>query len=244
MGEQILKISLRLDRSVLGPEISAPEPSDTQDSEKSAAEPSKMAASFKMLSRGLSTSSALNQLVKTPTQVFGTEGRYAAATKQKSLEAVEKDLKTMSDVIGKDARFAQFMADPSVKKNIKAEGVAGACDKMKMNALTKNLFVAMAENGRHGLVGPVIASFNTIMAAHRGEIICDVTTAKELNAAMKKEVEATIALFLKKGQKSLISYNVKPEIMGGMVVSIGDRFVDMSTASKVKKYTEIIQAAA
>ena len=67
---------------------------------------------------------------------------------------------------------------------------------------------------------------------------------QELNAAMKKEVEATIALFLKKGQKSLISYNVKPEIMGGMVVSIGDRFVDMSTASKVKKYTEIIQAAA
>jgi len=208
-----------------------------------------MAASFKMLSRGLSTSSALNQLVKTPTQVFGTEGRYAAAlysaaTKQKALEAVEKDLKTMNDVIGKDARFAQFMADPSVKKNIKAEGVAGACDKMKMNALTKNLFVAMAENGRHGLVGPVIASFNTIMAAHRGEVICDVTTAKELNAAMKKEVEATVALFLKKGQKSLISYNVKPEIMGGMVVSIGDRFVDMSTASKVKKYTEIIQAAA
>ena len=40
---------------------------------------------------------------------------------------------------------------------------------------------------------------------------------------MKKEVEATIALFLKKGQKSLISYEVKPEIMGGMVVSIGDR---------------------
>ena len=67
---------------------------------------------------------------------------------------------------------------------------------------------------------------------------------QELNAAMKKEVEATIALFLKKGQKSLISYAVKPEIMGGMVVSIGDRFVDMSTASKVKKYTEIIQAAA
>ena len=131
----------------------------------------------------MSTSSALNQLVKTPTQVFGTEGRYAAAlysaaTKQKSLEAVEKDLKTMNDVIGKDARFAQFMADPSVKKNIKAEGVAGACDKMKMNALTKNLFVAMAENGRHGLVGPVIASFNTIMAAHRGEVIYDVTTAK------------------------------------------------------------------
>merc|ERR1711973_750720 len=122
-----------------------------------------------MLSRGLSTSAGLSQLVKTPAPVFGTEGRYAAAlysaaTKKKALDAVEKDLKAMKATLGKDARFAEFLADPSVKKT----------------ALTKNLFVAMAENGRHGLVGPVIASFDTIMAAHRGEVICDVTTAKEL----------------------------------------------------------------
>merc|ERR1711997_898823 len=204
-----------------------------------------MAASFgRVCSRGLSSSASLSQLVKTPTPVYGTEGRYAAAlysaaSKNKALEAVEKDLKTMTATLGKDAQFAAFLADPSVKENIKADGVAGACDKLKMNVL-----VAMAENGRHGLVGPVISSFNTIMAAHRGEVICTVSTAKALAAPMKKEVEATIALFLKKGEKSLISYEVKPEIMGGMVVSIGDRFVDMSTASKVKKYTEIIQAAA
>merc|ERR1711863_22313 len=89
-----------------------------------------------------------------------------------------KDLKTMTATLGKDAQFAAFLADPSVKKNMKADGVAGACDKLKMNVLSKNLFVAMAENGRHGLVGPVISSFNTIMAAHRGEVICTVSTAK------------------------------------------------------------------
>merc|ERR1712226_1643919 len=116
-----------------------------------------MAASFgRVVSRGLSSSASLSQLVKTPTPVYGTEGRYAAAlysaaSKNKALEAVEKDLKTMTATLGKDAQFAAFLADPSVKK----------------------------------------------------------------------EIEATIALFLKKGQKSLISYEVKPEIMGGMVVSIG-----------------------
>jgi len=208
-----------------------------------------MAASFKIVSRGFSSSASLGQLVKTPAPVFGTEGRYAAAlysaaTKQKALAAVEKDLATMKTTIAKDKRFAEFLADPSVKKTIKAEGLSGACDKLKLNPLTKNLFVALAENGRHNLVQPVISSFSSIMAAHRGEIVCEVTTAKPLNAAMSKEVEAAIALFLKKGQKSLISYKVDANIMGGMVVSIGDRFVDMSTASKVKKYSEIIQAAA
>jgi len=208
-----------------------------------------MASSLKILSRGFSSSASVGQLVKTPTAVFGTEGRYAAAlysaaTKQKALAAVEKDLRTMKDTIAKDAKFAQFLADPSVKKTVKADGLSGACDKLKMNALSKNLFVALAENGRHALVPSVIASFDSIMAAHRGEVVCEVTTAKALNAAMTKEVEATIGLFLQKGQKSLITYKVNPAIMGGMIVSIGDKYVDMSTASKVKKYSEIIQAAA
>jgi len=209
-----------------------------------------MAASFRMISsRGFSSTASLSQLVKTPAPVFGTEGRYAAAlysaaTKQKALDAVEKDLKTMKATIQKDKKFAEFLADPSVKKTIKADGLSGACDKLKLNPLSKNLFVALAENGRHGLVDSVIASFSSIMAAHRGEVVCEVTTAKALNAAMTKEVEAAIAMFLKKGEKSLTSYKVDPSIMGGMVVSIGDRFVDMSTASKVKKYSEIIQAAA
>merc|ERR1712108_91428 len=61
-----------------------------------------MAASFgRVCSRGLSSSASLSQLVKTPTPVYGTEGRYAAAlysaaSKNKALEAVEKDLKTMT----------------------------------------------------------------------------------------------------------------------------------------------------
>jgi F-type H+-transporting ATPase subunit O len=61
---------------------------------------------------------------------------------------------------------------------------------------------------------------------------------------MQKEVEATIGLFLQKGEKSKVGYKVDPAIMGGMVVSIGDKYADMSIATKMKKYTEIIQAAA
>jgi len=37
---------------------------------------------------------------------------------------------------------------------------------------------------------------------------------------------------------------VDPSLIGGMVVSIGDKYADMSIASKMKKYTELIKAAA
>ena len=41
-----------------------------------------------------------------------------------------------------------------------------------------------------------------------------------------------------------MSYKVDPAIVGGMVVSIGDKYADMSISSKMKKYTELIKAAA
>ena len=139
---------------------------------------------LRVISRGLSTSvGGRLQLVQPPIQVFGTEGRYAtalysAATKKKSLDAVEKDLKTFHDTLKKDTRLSEFLADPSIKKSLKADGLNAACDKLKMNELSKNLFMALAENGRFNMVGNVTNAFNTIMAAHRGEVVCEVTTAK------------------------------------------------------------------
>merc|ERR1711997_1131786 len=163
---------------------------------------------FRIIVRGFSSSVTRNAgLVKAPIQVYGTEGSYAAAlysaaSKNKVLDAVEKDLITFQATLKKDPRLSDFLADPSVKKTLKLEGLASACDKLKMNVLSKNLIAAMAENGRYNLVDSVCVSFNTIMSAHRGEVVCEVTTAKALDAAMKKEVETTIGLFIKGREKS------------------------------------------
>lgn len=55
-----------------------------------------------------------------------------------------------------------------------------------------------------------------------------------------------IVLFQKflKGKETLqLTAKVDPSLMGGMIVSIGDKYVDMSVATKVKKYTELINTA-
>eukprot|EP00088_Acartia_fossae_P054465 TRINITY_DN6261_c1_g2_i1.p1 TRINITY_DN6261_c1_g2~~TRINITY_DN6261_c1_g2_i1.p1 ORF type:complete len:218 (+),score=94.69 TRINITY_DN6261_c1_g2_i1:28-654(+) len=208
-----------------------------------------MAKNLSVLARQFSTSSANNALVRAPVAVFGIEGRYAtalysAASKQKSLDAVEKDLKSFSDVLQKDQRLGEFLRDPSVQKSLKNDGLAGVADKMKLNPLSKNLLLAVAENNRFNLIPAIATAFSTIMAGHRGEVVCEVTTAKALNAAMTKEIEAALSGHLKKGEKALITYKVDPALIGGMVVSIGDKFCDMSMATKLNKYSELLKAAA
>lgn len=50
--------------------------------------------------------------------------------------------------------------------------------------------------------------------------------------------------FLQPNETLHLTAKVDSSLIGGMVVSIADKYVDMSVASKVKKYTELISATA
>lgn len=50
--------------------------------------------------------------------------------------------------------------------------------------------------------------------------------------------------FVKSNQTIQLKETVDPNIIGGLIASIGDKYVDMSVATKIKKYTDLIQSAA
>lgn len=196
--------------------------------------------------RNLSTSSAASQLVKAPVQVFGVEGRYAtalysAATKLKQLESVEKDLTAIQKAIRTNPKIKDSIASPIIQRKKMAAALKDAAAQTKMSAATSNLLEVMAENGRLKRLDGVITAFNTIMAGHRGEVVCEVITAKPLDSAQLQQLEAALKKFVSAKESIQLTTKVDPTIMGGMVVSIGDKYIDMSIASKVKKYTEILQ---
>jgi len=204
-----------------------------------------MAFCPKSFVRQLSTSAASLQMVKPKVQLFTLEGRYAtalysAASKNKELGKVEKDVAAFGALLKKDEPLRELLLNPLNKKSLKAEALAFVFSKTKASPLVANVFTAMAENNRLSMVNDVVESFDVIMAAERGEVACEVTTAKALDAAGLKEITATLQAFMAKGESIKLATKVDPAIIGGMKVSIGDKFVDMSIASKIKKYTGVI----
>jgi len=81
---------------------------------------------------------------------------------------------------------------------------------------------------------------NRLMSANRKELLCRVITAKPLDDKLRNDLDSVLKQFSKKGEKVNIDATVDPTIMGGMIVEIGDRYIDMSIASKIKAYTEIL----
>ncbi|MCL4119637.1 UNVERIFIED_CONTAM: hypothetical protein GTU68_033893 [Idotea baltica] len=199
-----------------------------------------------VLARTFSTSVSSAQLVKPKVQVFGNDGRYAmalysAASKKKALNEVEKDMKTISALMKSDPTFRNFLLNPLLSKDLKKSAIESVTKKKNANPLTANLLGVLTDNGKIQNIEGVAGAFNTLMAAERGEVICEVTTAKELDASMKKELEGVLRGFVKKGESIQLTMKVDESIIGGMLVSIGDKYVDMSMASKIKKYTSLIQ---
>merc|ERR1712150_307006 len=141
-----------------------------------------------------------------------------------------------------DVRFKEFLLDPSQKRKFKQNTLADILKKQKYSDITSNLFATMAENGRLRITGDVMKAFRTIMSAHRGEIVITVTSAQPLDATNQKELKASLQGFAGQGQKMDILMKVDPSLLGGMTVNIGgDRFVDMSTATKIKKYKAVLE---
>ncbi|XP_018328208.1 ATP synthase subunit O, mitochondrial [Agrilus planipennis] len=203
---------------------------------------------FSILIRCLNTSSITTQMVKPPIQVFGTEGRYAtalysAATKENKLDSVEKELVMFQTTIQKDEKLREFVLNPTIKRQTKSEAIKAIASKLSLSSQSSNLLQLLAENGRLKNFDAIINSFKVIMAAHRGEVTCEVITARELDASQKQQLEQVLKSFLKQKESLVLSTKVDQSIVGGMIVSIGDKYVDMSVASKIKKYTDIIKAA-
>ncbi|OUC48353.1 putative ATP synthase F1, delta subunit [Trichinella nativa] len=67
-----------------------------------------------------------------------------------------------------------ILADPFVHKEEKKRAIDSAAEKLKCGSITKNFFELISENGRMLEVEKILECFKKLMAAHHGELVCEV----------------------------------------------------------------------
>ncbi|KAL5457340.1 hypothetical protein EMCRGX_G034589 [Ephydatia muelleri] len=198
--------------------------------------------------RQTSTAAKAGELVKPPIQLFGIDGRYAhalysVAAKNKILEKVEKELDDFQKLASKYPQLASFITNPTLNKQQKQAGIGSILKEQQFSDTTAKFFGALVENNRLRRTLGVIKAYKTLMGAHRGEVLCTVTTAKPIDDKNKKELESVLKGFAGKNAVLKLNQKVDASLIGGMVVEIGDKYIDMSTSTKIKKIVAALKGA-
>ncbi|KAM3515680.1 hypothetical protein MY11210_000658 [Beauveria gryllotalpidicola] len=186
--------------------------------------------------------------VKPPVQVFGVDGTYAtalytAAAKSSTLDPTAKALATLGAITEKDPKLNSILAAPTLSAEDKSAIVAELIKQAGGGGATvKNFLETLAENNRLGLLQGVCHKFNQIISADRGEVEMTVTSAQPLDNKTLAKLETAVSKssYVGAGKKLKVTNEVNSDIIGGLVVEVGDRTIDLSVSSRIAKMNKVL----
>ncbi len=168
--------------------------------------------------------------------VEGVSGRYATALfelalEAKSLDEVGSDLDGFQAMLDDSADLLRLVRSPVFSANDQNRAVRAVVDKAGIGGLASNFIGLVAKNRRLFAVSDMIRDYRKLLAAHRGEVTAEVTSAEKLSDAQVTALKA--ALKEKVGRDVLLDAQVDPALLGGLVVKVGSRMIDTSLRTKL-----------
>lgn len=156
--------------------------------------------------------------------------RYASALvsigKEKgTMEALAKDLNMISDTLHSSGDLRAVMHSPVIRPDAKRK-VLLEIFKSHLSADTMSFIDLLVKKGRPELLVSVASEFQRLLDVENNVINADITSARELDEAAKKQIVAKLEE--RTGLKVRARYVIDPKIRGGFVAKIGDTLIDAS----------------
>jgi F-type H+-transporting ATPase subunit delta len=153
---------------------------------------------------------------------------FELARERDDLDVWGRDLRGLAAALA-SAEAVAFIASRRVVKAAKLEFLQRAAGDLA--PLVWNLVRLLAAKERLALLPQITECFEELLDEHRGIAHAEVLTA----VAMSEEEGQALARRLSEltGKQVLLEAQEEPEMLGGLVVRIGDRLIDGSTRSKL-----------
>ena len=99
----------------------------------------------------------------------------------------------------------------------------------------------LANNRRLSKLPGVIRAFATIAAAQRGEVQAEVASAHALTDAQLVDLEGKLRA--REGRTVKLKSRVDPDLLGGLVVTIGSKRIDSSIRTRLNSLAQAMKTA-
>lgn len=175
-------------------------------------------------------------------------GRYASALfdlaseagpKSGNVTAVEADLDTLAEALRASPELAALTRNPQVSREELGRALASIGDHLGLSELTRKFLGVLAQNRRAAELPAVIRAFHAIASAQRGEVNAEVVSAHPLTDSQFATLEQKLRA--REGRTVKLKSRVDPDLLGGIVVTVGSKRIDGSIRSRLNSLAQAMK---
>lgn len=160
------------------------------------------------------------------------EAAFAAAEKDGQTEIFGAELQDIvKNVLNSDPAIETFLVSAAFSRKQRLPVLAAAFESTTSELFRKFLGV-LNQNNRLDLLRDVSSSYQQLLDEHHGRIRVMVTTALPLTEAQLAGLRDTLSHSM--SGTPVIEPRVNPDILGGLVVQVGDRVFDTSVRTRLE----------
>jgi len=155
---------------------------------------------------------------------------FQIAMEKNDLETWQADLERIAEVM----RYPQLVAllkNPKIRFSEKKKVLQNILE--GINPVAMNLVYFLVTKNRLRIVKDLVAEYGRLMNAHYGKETAEVITAIPLGDEEKEKLQKKLATITKK--EVVITTQVDPDIIGGVVAKAGDQLIDGSVRTRLKE---------
>lgn len=165
--------------------------------------------------------------------------RYASAyvdlLADKQYKAARDEVSFVLNLMGESKELAALITNPLFPVSDKLSVMEEIFKKYSLSADLFQLIVTAAQKGRVASLQKIMQAVFNEISEKLGEVFARVETAYELNKTQTGKLEKEISAIT--GGKAHISIEINPDLIGGVVITIGSSRIDGS----VKRRLELLE---
>ena len=164
--------------------------------------------------------------------------RYAKALfdvalqEKADLGKIANDLSEVTDVLGNPA-LQQAAARAVVPDAARVAMIEQIADRLGVTVQVKKLLVMLTLGRRLNLVAALTDAYRERLLAHQNVVRAEVRSAAPLSPEQTRALEQSLANVT--GKKVELSVSVDPELLGGVVATIGSTVYDGSVRTQLQR---------
>jgi F-type H+-transporting ATPase subunit delta len=165
---------------------------------------------------------------------------FEAASENDVLDRIHEELAEVDDALREDRDLQLFFFSPYFNSEEKKEAIRRVIDGADERLL--NFLELLAERHRMPLLTRIRRQFDAMWAEENRLLPVSVTSAVDLDESLVKEIGDRIQD--QTGRRVELSSNVDPEVLGGLVVRVGNMVLDASVRNRLEQLRKQVAKAA